>query len=176
MDKRCLFLDLGITNWIWIILYRTFLSPDADAEFAVEHAIKCGYRLIDTAVAYKNHRAVGRAIKKCIEEGIIKREDIFVTTKLWICDWRAENVKKSIAASLKELQLDYVDLILIHKAVFCNLPEEIEERRQKGDFHDYDIVVPNDPKYRIGYDKDRLKETWTALEEAYDQVSITRID
>lgn len=97
-----------------------------------------------------------------------------MTTKLWICDWRAENVKKSVAASLKELQLDYIDLMLIHKSVFCNLPEDFEEQRQKGDFHDY-IIVPNDPKYRIGYDKDRLKETLTALEEAYDQVRSRRV-
>lgn len=175
MDLRCLFLDSGITTCALIIPYRTYLSPESDAEFAVEHAIKFGYRMIDTAVVYKNHRAVGKGIKKCIDEGIIKREDLFVTTKLWVCDWRAENVKKSIAASLKELQLEYVDLILLHKAAFCNLPEEEEEKRQKGDFHDYNTVVPEDPKYRIGYDVDRLKETWTALEEAYDQVRSRRV-
>ena len=172
MELRCLFLDLGKSNKNGVVTSRTFLSPEADAEFAVEHAIKCGYRLIDTAVAYKNHRGVGKAIKKCIEEGVIKREELFVTTKLWICDWKAENVKKSIAACLEELQLDYIDLLLIHQAVQFNLPEEEEEKRQKGDFHDYTPFVPDDAKYRIGYSKDRLKETWTALEELYDQVVI----
>ena len=95
---------------------------------------------------------------------------MFITTKIWITDWKAENVKKSIHASLKELQLDYIDLILIHKAAFCNLPEEEEEQRQKGDFHDYNKTVPDDPKYRIGYNKDNLKETWQAMEAACDEV------
>ena len=128
--------------------------------------------MIDTAVAYKNHKAVGRAIKKCIEEGIVKREDLFITTKIWIADWKAENVKKSIHTSLKELQLDYIDLILIHKAVCLNLPPEEEEKRQKGDFHDYNIIVPDDPKYRLGYSIDRLKETWQAMEAACDEVRL----
>lgn len=146
------------------------MAPEAECEVAVEHAIKGGYRLIDTAVAYKNHRAVGRAIKKCIEEGIIKREDIFVTTKLWIADWREENVKKSIKKSLEELQLDYIDLMLVHQAVTFNLPEEEEEKRQKGDFHDYNIFVPDDPKYRLGFQVENLKEMWSALETAVDEV------
>lgn len=152
------------------IHHRTFLSPSEECEIAVEHAIKCGYRLIDTAVAYKNHRAVGNAIKKCINEGVVKREDLFITTKLWITDWKSENVKKSVRKSLEELQLDYIDLILIHKAAFCNLPENVEEQRQSGDFHDYDIIVPDDPKYRIGYSIDNLRETWSALESAVDEV------
>ena len=139
---------------------------------AVEHAIKCGYRLIDTAVCYHNHRAVGRAVKKCIEEGIVKREDLFITTKLWITDWTADSVMKSIKKSLEELQMDYVDLILYHKSYFYNLPEEAEEKRQKGDFHDYDMIVPDDPKYRLGYTVERMKETWTAMEAARDAVQI----
>lgn len=102
----------------------------------------------------------------------MKREELFITTKIWITDWKAENVKKSIHTSLKELQLDYIDLILIHKAVCLNLPPEEEEKRQKGDFHDYNIIVPDDPKYRLGYSIDRLKETWQAMEAACDEVRL----
>ena len=146
------------------------MAPEAECEVAVEHAIKCGYRLIDTAVCYQNHRAVGRAIKKCIEEGVVKREDLFVTTKLWLTEWKADNVMKSIRTSLEELQLDYVDLILYHKAYFYNLPEEAEEKRQKENFHEYEMIVPDDPKYRLGYSVERMKETWTAMEAACDAV------
>ena len=129
------------------------MSPFDEAEAAVETAIKTGYRHIDTATAYKNERAVGNAIQKCIKEGIIKREDIFITTKLWVTDWKAENARKSIAQSLIDLQTDYIDLLLIHQAGFLNLPEDQEKHRQENYFFDYPIVPPNDPKYRLGYNR-----------------------
>ena len=108
------------------------MSPFDEAEAAVETAIKTGYRHIDTATAYKNERAVGNAVQKCIKEGIIKREDIFITTKLWVTDWKAENVRKSIAQSLIDLQTDYIDLLLIHQAGFLNLPEDQEKHRKEN--------------------------------------------
>ena len=67
-----------------VVISRTYLAPDKECENAVIAAIKDGYRLIDTAVAYANQKAVGNAIKKCIDEGIVKREELFVTTKLWL--------------------------------------------------------------------------------------------
>ena len=92
----------------------TYMSPETECESAVEAAIKSGYRLIDTATVYRNERAVGKAIKKCIDEGIVKREDLFITSKLWIADWKAEDVAKSVSQSLANLQTDYIDLYLIH--------------------------------------------------------------
>ncbi len=74
-------------------------------------ALEIGYRSIDTAAAYYNEEAVGNAIKK----SGIKREDIFITTKLWIQDAGYENAKKAFERSLKKLQLDYLDLYLIHQ-------------------------------------------------------------
>lgn len=59
-----------------------FLSAPEECEQSVIDAIKAGYRLIDTAIAYGNQKAVGNAIKKCIDEGIVKREELFITTKL----------------------------------------------------------------------------------------------
>lgn len=67
----------------------------------METAIKNGYRMIDTACAYGNHKEVGAAMKKCIDEGIIKREDMFITTKIWICDWKPENVEKAMQVALE---------------------------------------------------------------------------
>lgn len=80
-------------------------------EESVVEAIKAGYRLIDTAAIYGNEEAVGRAIKRCG----IKREELFITTKLWINDAGYEKAKKAFETSLKKLGLDYLDLYLIHQ-------------------------------------------------------------
>ena len=77
---------------------------------AVEHAIKTGYRLIDTASIYGNEREVGIAVKN----SELPRKDIFITTKLWNSDHGYDRTLKAIEESLKELQMDYVDLYLIH--------------------------------------------------------------
>lgn len=99
-----------------LIGYGVFRMKDLnECEEAVINAIKCGYRLIDTAAAYENEEAVGRAIKKVINEGIVKREDLFITTKLWITDTTYEKAKEGFNRSLKKLGLDYVDLYLIHQ-------------------------------------------------------------
>ena len=107
-----------------------FLSAPEECEQSVIDAIKAGYRLIDTAIAYGNQKAVGNAIKKCIDEGIVKREELFITTKLWITEWKPEDVEKSVKLSLEELQVDYIDLFLIHQSYFINLTEELEEKRR----------------------------------------------
>ena len=154
---------------------RTYLSPESECESAVEAAIRNGYRLIDTASVYKNERAVGRAIKKCIDEGIVKREDLFITTKLWCPDWKTENVAKSVSQSLANLQTDYIDLYLIHMAGFYNLPDEDEKHRQEGDFFDYPYSPPNDPKYRLGYKVECVKEAWKGLENAVKEGKVRSI-
>ena len=80
-------------------------------EQCVYDAIEAGYRSIDTAAAYGNEEAVGRAIKR----SGIPREDLFITTKLWISDAGYDKAKKAFEASMKRLQLDYLDLYLIHQ-------------------------------------------------------------
>ncbi|MEI2353395.1 aldo/keto reductase [Pediococcus acidilactici] len=92
--------------------YGVFQIPDAnEAEKAVKNALDVGYRLIDTATAYQNETAVGKAIK----ESGINREDIFVTSKLWVSDFTYERAKKAIDASLQRLGTDYLDLYLLHQ-------------------------------------------------------------
>lgn len=92
--------------------FGVFQVPDpAQCEQAVLDAIRCGYRLIDTAAAYMNEAAVGAAIKKCG----VPREDLFITTKLWVQDASYEGAKKAIQTSLGNLGLDYLDLYLLHQ-------------------------------------------------------------
>lgn len=92
--------------------FGVFQVPDlSQAEQAVTDALETGYRLIDTAVAYQNEEAVGKAIK----DSDIPRDQIWVTSKLWLQDYAYEEAKKAIDLSLKKLSLDYVDLYLVHQ-------------------------------------------------------------
>lgn len=92
--------------------FGVFQVPDpAQCEQAVLDAISSGYRLIDTAAAYMNEEAVGAAIKKCG----VPREELFITTKLWVQDASYEGAKKAFEDSLKKLGLEYLDLYLIHQ-------------------------------------------------------------
>jgi diketogulonate reductase-like aldo/keto reductase len=95
-----------------ILGFGVFQVPDAsECERSVYDAIQVGYRLIDTAASYLNEEAVGKAIKR----SGVKREELFITTKLWIQDAGYEKTKKAFEKSLKKLQLDYLDLYLIHQ-------------------------------------------------------------
>lgn len=92
--------------------FGVFQVPDlSQAEQAVTDALETGYRLIDTAVAYQNEEAVGKVIK----DSDIPRDQIWVTSKLWLQDYAYEEAKKAIDLSLKKLGLDYVDLYLVHQ-------------------------------------------------------------
>jgi diketogulonate reductase-like aldo/keto reductase len=87
------------------------IADQQECERCVADAIEVGYRLIDTAQAYGNEEAVGKAIKKCG----VPREELFITTKVWISNAGYEKAKRSIEESLEKLQLDYLDLVLIHQ-------------------------------------------------------------
>ena len=95
-----------------LVGYGVFRMTDAAVcEEAVVEAIRAGYRLIDTAAAYGNEEAVGRAIRHCG----VPREELFITTKLWITDTSYEGAKRGFARSMEHLGLDYLDLYLIHQ-------------------------------------------------------------
>ncbi|UZD72826.1 aldo/keto reductase [Bacillus siamensis] len=95
-----------------IIGFGVYQVPDAqECENAVYEALMAGYRLIDTASGYLNEEAVGRAIKR----SGVPREELFITTKLWIQDAGYESAKTAFSKSLSKLQLDYLDLYLIHQ-------------------------------------------------------------
>ena len=90
----------------------TFMISPADAEASVYKALKNGYRLIDTANAYMNEVAVGKAMKRAMEEGIVKREEIFLSTKLWPTLYESDT---AVDETLARLGTDYIDLLFIHQ-------------------------------------------------------------
>jgi diketogulonate reductase-like aldo/keto reductase len=95
-----------------ILGYGVFQVPPQEAERCVSDALSVGYRLIDTAQAYFNEEGVGEAVAK----SGIKREDLFLVTKVWISNNGEEKAARSIDESLRKLKTDYIDLLLIHQA------------------------------------------------------------
>lgn len=97
--------------------FGVFQIPDAvQCEQVVYDAIKTGYRLIDTATAYGNEKAVGKGVARAIADGIVTREELFITTKVWVSDMGSkEAAYQAVKTSLKRLNMDYVDLILLHQ-------------------------------------------------------------
>lgn len=132
------------------------LIPDPIAtRNATKAALEAGFRGLDTAERYKTEKEVGDAIKDVIKAGKIKREDVFVATKLWNTNHRPERVKPAIEASLKKLQLDHLDLYLMHTPFAF----------QPGDDQD-----PRDVNGKVIYDKEvTLADTWSAMEKLVDE-------
>ena len=111
--------------------FGVFQVPDpTQCEQAVLDAIASGYRLIDTAAAYMNEEAVGKAIAKCG----VPREKLFITTKLWVQDASYEGAKKAIETSLQKLGLSYIDLYLIHQPMgdYIGAYRAMEEAYKEG--------------------------------------------
>ena len=132
------------------------LIPDPIAtKNATKAALEAGFRLLDTAERYRTEKEVGEAMQEVFKEGKIKREEVVVITKLWNTHHRPDRVKPAFEASLKKLQLDYVDLYLIHTP-FAFQPGEEQD--------------PRDASGNVIYDKGvTLLDTWRALEALVDE-------
>jgi len=135
--------------------FGTLIPDPVATRTATKAALEAGFRVIDTAERYRTEREVGEAMQQVFEGAKIKREDVFVITKLWNTNHRPERVKPACEASLKKLQLDYVDLYLIHTPFAF----------QPGDDQD-----PRDANGDVIYDKGvTLLDTWRALEGLVDE-------
>ncbi len=132
------------------------LIPDPIAtRNATKAALEAGFRAIDTAERYRTEKEVGEAMKEVFDDGKIQREEVFVATKLWNTNHRPERVKPAFEASLKKLQLDYLDLYLIHTPFAF----------QPGDVQD-----PRDANGNVIYDRGvKLSDTWRAMEELVNE-------
>jgi diketogulonate reductase-like aldo/keto reductase len=132
------------------------LIPDAIAtRNATRAALEAGFRALDTAERYRTEKEVGEAMQQVFKAGKIERQDVFVITKLWNTNHRPERVAPAFEASLKKLQLDHIDLYLIHTPFAF----------QAGDEQD-----PRDANGNVIYDKGvTLLDTWTALERLVDE-------
>lgn len=99
--------------------FGVFQIPDADeCERVVYDAIRTGYRLLDTAAAYMNEAALGKAVKRAIGDGLVTREELFITTKVWVQDQKNEETAyQAVKTSLAKLDMEYVDLVLLHQAL-----------------------------------------------------------
>jgi len=97
--------------------FGVFQIPDLkECEEVVYNAIKTGYRLLDTAAAYANEEAVGKAVARAIADGLTTREELFITTKVWVNDMKSEDAAyEAVKISLGKMNLDYADLILLHQ-------------------------------------------------------------
>ncbi|XP_012520377.1 PREDICTED: estradiol 17 beta-dehydrogenase 5-like [Propithecus coquereli] len=122
-------------------------------EEAIQIAVDVGYRHIDSAYIYLNEEEVGRAIRKKIANGTVRREDIFYTSKVWSTFFHPELVQMCLERSLKKLQLSYVDLYLIHLPVSLKPGEDI---------------LPKDTHGKIIFDTVDLCSTWEAMEKCKD--------
>lgn len=97
--------------------FGVFQIPDeAQCEQVVYDAIRTGYRLLDTAAAYMNEKAVGKGVKRAVADGLTTREELFITTKVWVQDAKSEETAyEAVKGSLSKLDMSYVDLVLLHQ-------------------------------------------------------------
>ncbi|VDO02530.1 unnamed protein product [Rodentolepis nana] len=133
------------------IAFGTFDSPKDDVIKSVEYAIDTGFRHIDCAIFYNNEVEVGQAIAAGMKKNNLKREDLFVTSKLW-CDMHApENVRKSCEQSIKNLGVQYLDLYLIHWPMSFQFKKDVP----------FDIMDSN----TLVYEHHKIEDTWKAMEQ-----------
>jgi D-xylose reductase len=132
------------------------------AASVVQQALRIGYRHLDCACDYGNEPEIGEGLRTAFAQGLCRREDCWVTSKLWNTFHRPEHVALAIKRSLQDLQLDYLDLYLVHFPITMAFVP-FEERYPPGWFHDPVAAQP-----RMKADSVRISDTWQAMEELVD--------
>ncbi|XP_072510290.1 prostaglandin-E(2) 9-reductase-like [Notamacropus eugenii] len=143
-------------NTIPVLGFGTYAPrrvPKSEGEKATKVAIEVGFRHIDGAFLYENEKEVGQAIRAKIADGTVTRKDIFYTGKLWSTCHRPELVRPALEETLKNLQLDYLDLYIIHFPVSLKPAKE---------------MFPMDENQKVIRDSVDLRETWEAMEKCKD--------
>lgn len=142
------------TGAIPAVGFGTLIPDRVAAKQAIKTALEVGFRHLDCAEAYNNEDVVGSAMRESFDAGTVRREELFVTTKLWNNNHRPERVGPALDASLRRLQLDYVDCYLIHTP-FAFPPGDEQQPRDAHDQPIYDSGVT-------------LAQTWAAMERLVD--------
>ncbi len=133
--------------------------PTDKAASQVYNAIKVGYRALDGAQCYGNEKQCGEGLKKAIDEGIIKREDVFITTKVWNTFHEPEHVKEAIEISLSDWGVDYFDMVLVHWPIALRYVDPKKEYPAGFYYTNNKIEIAKVP----------LHKTWGALEDAVEE-------
>jgi len=151
---------IGTQQDMPIVGLGTWKSKPGEVQQAVETALKSGYRHIDCARAYGNEKEVGNGLSSSIKQGLVKREDVFITSKLWNVFHKYEDVHGTVMDSLKDLQTSYLDLYLIHwPQAYVN----------NGN------MFPKDSNGKFIYSDDDYVDTWKAFIELQKEGLIKNI-
>ncbi|KAK4005156.1 hypothetical protein OUZ56_006877 [Daphnia magna] len=139
-----------------IVGLGTWLSSKEEIQTAVNAALEAGYRHIDTAYLYSNEDAIGEVLQQWIKSGKVKREELFIVTKLPMIGNRSENVERFLRKSLQNLRLDYIDLYLIHAPIGLTAK------------HDDDLFPMNADGFVVLDNDTDLVDLWKAMEKQVD--------
>ena len=178
MESLCLYtkgstmsltLTLANSHSIPAVGYGFWKVDKADAADLAYQSLQMGYRHLDCASDYGNEAEVGLGIKKGLEDGICKRDELWVTSKLWNTYHRPEHVELACKRSISDLKCDYLDLYLIHFPISLQYVP-FDQRYPAGWFFD-----PNSPSPRLEYDPVPIIDTWRAMEDLVNKGLVRNI-
>jgi len=154
-ELRCRKIPMNNGRSIPALGFGTLIPDLGDTLRATRSALEAGFRQFDCSERYRNEKAVGEAIQDVLREGKVRREDLFIATKLWNNNHRPERVEPAFEASLARLGLNYLDLYLIHTPFAFQPGDEQDPRDQNGNLlYDHDVT---------------LLDTWRAMESLVDR-------